>query len=73
MQSVAAEVNGDGLVDLLIGAHQVAPNGSSSGRSYMIFDSAKGAFSHALVDQLGTAADYSFTRTPAAVGGDGAQ
>ncbi|AII49934.1 hypothetical protein KR52_12415 [Synechococcus sp. KORDI-52] len=73
MECVAAEVNGDGLADLLIGAHQVAPNGSTSGKSYMIFDSTKGVFSHSLLDQLGTAADYSFTGTPAAVGGDGTQ
>ncbi len=35
--SDAGDVNGDGLADLLIGAENADPNGSSSGSSYVVF------------------------------------
>ena len=35
--SPAGDVNGDGLVDLIIGARQADPNGTKSGSSYVVF------------------------------------
>lgn len=37
--SGAGDINGDGIDDLIIGAHQADPNGSDSGRSYVVFGS----------------------------------
>lgn len=38
--SDAGDVNGDGLDDVIIGAHFADPNGSKSGRSYLVFGKA---------------------------------
>ena len=38
--SAAGDVNGDGLADLIIGAYRADPNGSASGRSYVVFGKA---------------------------------
>ena len=35
--SSAGDINGDGIDDLIIGAYRSDPNGSSSGRSYVVF------------------------------------
>jgi len=35
--SAAGDINGDGIDDLIIGAPRADPNGSSSGRSYVVF------------------------------------
>ncbi|NKI34839.1 DUF11 domain-containing protein, partial [Wenzhouxiangella sp. XN79A] len=37
--SAAGDINGDGIEDLIIGANGADPNGSSSGRSYVVFGS----------------------------------
>jgi len=37
--STAGDVNGDGFDDLVVGAKEAAPNGSSSGESYVVFGS----------------------------------
>nr|MDZ8049732.1 hypothetical protein [Nostoc sp. DedQUE02] len=41
--SSAGDINGDGLADLIIGAHFADPNGDASGQSYVVFGS-KGNF-----------------------------
>ncbi len=38
--SCAGDVNGDGVDDLIIGAHRADPNGDSSGESYIVFGGA---------------------------------
>ena len=45
--SGAGDVNGDGFDDLIVGAYRAAPNGYSSGESYVVFGSDAG-FSAAL-------------------------
>jgi len=40
--SSAGDINGDGFDDLIIGAHRADPNGSYSGRSYVVFGQASG-------------------------------
>ena len=35
--SAAGDVNGDGIDDLLVGAHGADPNGNYSGASYVVF------------------------------------
>ena len=37
--SAAGDVNGDGFDDVIVGANRAAPNGSSSGSSYVVFGS----------------------------------
>ena len=37
--SAAGDINGDGIDDLIIGAHQADPNGFNSGASYVVFGS----------------------------------
>ncbi|MBP0039473.1 MAG: FG-GAP repeat protein, partial [Roseofilum sp. SID1] len=40
--SSAGDVNGDGLDDLIVGADDADPNGSNSGRSYVVFGKSDG-------------------------------
>ncbi len=40
--SSAGDVNGDGLADLIVGSRSAYPNGSSSGKSYVVFGKADG-------------------------------
>jgi hypothetical protein len=40
--SSAGDVNGDGIDDLIIGASHASPNGTSSGRSYVVFGKSTG-------------------------------
>ncbi len=40
--SAAGDVNGDGLDDLIVGAHRDDPNGSGSGASFVVFGKADG-------------------------------
>jgi hypothetical protein len=41
--SSAGDVNGDGLADLIVGASDDSPNGSSSGASFVVFGQSDGA------------------------------
>ncbi|MEC7987127.1 MAG: hypothetical protein VX278_18305, partial [Myxococcota bacterium] len=54
--SSAGDVDGDGLDDLIIGAHQNADGGSDAGKAYLVFGSSLG--SDSTIDLSG--ADYSF-------------
>ena len=40
--SSAGDVNGDGLADLIVGSRSAYPNGSGSGKSYVVFGKADG-------------------------------
>ena len=72
----AGDVNGDGLIDLIVGAFGSDPSaGSNAGRSYVIFGSTTGVFLQTAVDQLGDSDDDTLTGTTAhetLVGGAGA-
>ena len=62
----AGDVNGDGLADLIVGAHGYdAAHGSvQTGRSYIIFGSKTGAFAAgSAVDNTGTSANDTLTST----------
>lgn len=68
--SGAGDVNGDGLDDIIIGAHLATPNGVDSGRAYVIFG---GDFSLA-IDHRGTEEDDTVAGTTddeSLVGGQG--
>ena len=62
----AGDVNGDGLADLIVGAHgyDAAHSGVQTGRSYIIFGSKAGAFAAGTaVDNTGTSANDTLTST----------
>ena len=62
----AGGVNGDGLADLIVGAHgyDAAHSGVQTGRSYIIFGSKTGAFAAgSAVDNTGTSANDTLTST----------
>ena len=40
--SSAGDINNDGYDDIIIGAYKAAPNGDSSGESYVVFGKASG-------------------------------
>jgi hypothetical protein len=64
----AGDVNGDGLADLIVGAHgyDAAHSNVQTGRSYIIFGSKTGAFAAgSAVDNAGTSANDSLTSTGA--------
>ncbi|HAG82532.1 MAG TPA: hypothetical protein DCL61_15555 [Cyanobacteria bacterium UBA12227] len=41
--SSAGDINGDGLADLIVGAHGADPNGTNSGKSYVVFGKTDGS------------------------------
>ncbi|KGF71440.1 hypothetical protein DO97_19670, partial [Neosynechococcus sphagnicola sy1] len=47
--SSAGDVNGDGIDDLIIGAHFADPNGSKSGQNYVVFGTPRGTGNSDLV------------------------
>ena len=49
---VAGDINGDGIEDLILGAQYADPNGSNSGRSYVVFGSNSGLTSPLDLSQL---------------------
>ena len=62
----AGDVNGDGLADLIVGAHgyDAAHSGVQTGRSYIIFGSKTGAFAAgSAVDNAGSSANDTLTST----------
>ena len=62
----AGDLNGDGLADLIVGAHgyDAAHSGVQTGRSYIIFGSKNGAFAAgSAVDNTGTSANDTLTST----------
>ena len=64
----AGDVNGDGLADLIVGAHgyDTAHGSVQTGRSYIIFGSKTGAFAAgSAVDNTGTSANDTLTSTGA--------
>lgn len=72
--SAAGDVNGDGLADLIIGVPQNDTAGDNTGRSYVIFGRADGAFAETAVDQMGTSSDDTLqgsTTSETMVGGNG--
>jgi hypothetical protein len=46
--SAAGDINGDGVDDLIIGAFGAAPNGNSSGSTYVVFGRSTGSFLSAI-------------------------
>ena len=67
-QSLAsADVNGDGIADLIIGADTADPHGSSSGASYVVFGTASGFTSEIDVSNLNGSNGFKLS---GAAGGD---
>ena len=48
----AGDVNGDGYLDLIIGAPRAAPNGTNSGTAYILFGTASGFPDHVRTSTL---------------------
>jgi hypothetical protein len=61
--SAAGDINGDGLADLLVGAHGAS---STAGESYVIFGGTTGAFVNSAVDYMGTTSAETQTGTSTA-------